>query len=72
MKKVVKTYYLLNDKDIKSIKKQLIDLDLTYERLARKTGIGKSYISLILTGRKHLTEKVKNKFGQAGIFLGDK
>jgi len=47
MKKVVKTYYLLNDKDIKSIKKQLIDLDLTYERLARKTGIGKSYISLI-------------------------
>lgn len=72
MKKVVKVYYLLEDKDIKSIKKQLIDLDLTYEELAKKTVIPRSYISLILTGKKHLTETIKKKFEKAGIVVGDK
>lgn len=72
MKKVVKVYYLLDKSDIKSIKKQLIDLDMTYAMLAKKIGVCTSYISGILSGHKHFTDKVKNQFNKHGIIINEK
>lgn len=69
MKKIVNVYYILEEKDIKNIKKQLFNKGLTYKELAEKIGVTTGYVSGIMLGHKHFTEKVRKQFKEQGIVL---
>ena len=69
MKVVTRTYYVLDDTDRKSIKKQLIDLDLTLRQVAKNTGISVSYLSEVINGKKNFTEYIKQALEKQGIML---
>lgn len=69
MKVITKTYYILDEKDKKQIKKQMIDLDLTLSKMAKNIGVSKSYISEIISGKKHLTDKIIEQFKSQGITI---
>ena len=69
MKKIVKTYFVLDENDKKAIKKQMIDLNLTSALLAKNIGISNAYISSILNGQRRVTEKIVNQLSEQGIFI---
>lgn len=69
MKKIVKTYFVLDENDKKAIKKQMIDLNLTSALLARNLGVSNAYISSILNGQRRVTEKIVNQLSEQGIFI---
>lgn len=69
MKKLIKISYLLTEDDKKSIKKQLIDLNLNYKKLSEILGISLAYIASILNGERRLTPEIKRKFEKVGIKL---
>lgn len=69
MKKIVKTYFVLDENDKKAIKKQMIDLNLTSTLLAKNIGVSNAYISSILNGQRRVTEKIVNQLSEQGIFI---
>ena len=69
MKAITKTYYILDEKDKKQIKKQMIDLDLTLSKMAKNIGVSTSYISAIISGKRCLTDKIIKQFLSQGIVI---
>ena len=69
MKKIIKTYFVLDEDDKKSIRKQMIDLNLTSVLLAKNIGISNAYISSILNGQRRITEKIIKQLKEQGIFI---
>ena len=69
MKKIVKTYFTLDENDKKAIKKQMIDLSLTSALLARNLGVSNAYISSLLNGQRRLTEEIMEQFKMQGLYL---
>ena len=66
----VKTYSILEDKDVVSIRKQMLDLGIySQTELAKKLNVSKAYINAVLRGKKHLTIKFKEKLESVGIKL---
>lgn len=71
MKKIIKTYYVLDDDDVKQIKKQMIDNDLNFNKLADKLGVSRSYISSIINKKRNITERVVRLLKASKIYIGD-
>lgn len=69
MKAITKTYYILDEKDKKQIKKQMIDLDLTSALLAKNIGVSNAYISAILNGQRRVTERIVEQLRKQGISI---
>ena len=69
MKKIIKTYYLLDNNDVKKIKKFLINKNWNYSSLALELQISDSYVSALITGKRNLTKKLLQKFKEIGIEL---
>ena len=69
MKKIVKTYFVLDENDKKAIKKQMIDLNLTSALLAKNIGISEAYMSSILNGQRRVTERIVEQLKEQGIFI---
>lgn len=69
MKKIVKTYFVLDENDKKAIKKQMIDLNLTSTLLAKNIGVSNAYISSILNGQRRVTERIVEQLKEQGIFI---
>ena len=69
MKVITKTYYMLDDEDRKSIKKQMIDLNLTLTQMADNLGVSKAYISSVINGSRHFTKKTENMLKSQGIVI---
>ena len=67
MKKIIKIYYELDEEDLKSIKKQMIDLNLNITKMAKNLGVSKSYLSGAIHGDRHFTTKIKEQFESQGI-----
>lgn len=66
----VKTYSILEEKDVVSIRKQMLDLGIySQTELAKKLNVSKAYINAVLRGKKHLTIKFKEKLESVGIKL---
>lgn len=70
--KIVKISYTLDDVDVKQIKKQMIEKDLNFSKLADNLGVSKSYISAIINGKKTITKRILKMFESQGIKLGEK
>ena len=69
MKKIVKTYFVLDENDKKAIKKQMIDLNLTSALLAKNIGVSNAYISSILNGQRRITERIIEQLKSQGVYL---
>lgn len=69
MKTIIKTYYKLDIEDKKSIKKQMVDLDLTLKDMAKNIGVSCSYLSAVINGDRTFTKKLKEQFESQGIYL---
>lgn len=69
MKVITKTYYILDEKDKKQIKKQMIDLNLTSALLAKNIGVSNAYISSILNGQRRVTERIVEQLRKQGISI---
>lgn len=69
MKKIVKTYFVLDENDKKAIKKQMIDLNLTSALLAKNIGVSNAYISSILNGQRRVTERIVEQLRKQGISI---
>lgn len=67
MKVITKIYYMLDEEDRKSIKKQMIDLNLTLTQMAENLSVSKAYVSAIINGDKHFTNKIRKQFESQGI-----
>lgn len=71
MQKIIKIYYTLDDTDIKQIKKQMIEKDLNFSKLADNLGVSRSYISSIINGKRALTKRIVEMFESQGIKIGE-
>lgn len=73
MKIKQKTYYFFEPKDKKEFKKWLVDNDLTQNEFAEKCGISVSYLTFIITGKRHFTKDLMETFKNLGLEfnLGD-
>ena len=69
MKKIIKTYYFLDEEDKKNIKKQMLDMNLKLKDMAKALGLSSAYVSSILSGERNLTEKIIEQFASVGIKL---
>lgn len=69
MKKIVKTYFILDENDKKAIKKQMIDLNLTSALLAKNIAVSNAYISSILNGQRRVTERIVEQLRKQGISI---
>lgn len=69
MQKIVKIYYTLDDVDLKQIKKQMIEKDLNFSKLADNLGVSRAYISSIINGKRTVTKRVLEMFESQGIKL---
>lgn len=72
MQKIVKIYYTLDDVDVKQIKKQMIEKDLNFSKLADKLGVSRAYISSIINGKRTVTKRILEMFESQGIKIGEK
>lgn len=72
MQKIVKIYYTLDDVDVKQIKKQMIEKDLNFSKLADKLGVSRAYISSIINGKRTVTKRILEMFEGQGIELGER
>lgn len=70
--KIVKISYTLDDVDVKQIKKQMIEKDLNFSKLADNLGVSRAYISAIINGKKTITKRILKMFESQGIKLGEK
>lgn len=61
----------LDDTDIKQIKKQMIEKDLNFSKLADNLGVSRSYISSIINGKRALTKRIVEMFESQGIKIGE-
>lgn len=69
MKTVIKIHYVLNEEDKKSIKKQMIDKDLTLRQMAKNLGVSASYLCEVIKGGRSFTNRVRKQFESQGIIL---
>ena len=69
MRTIIKISYVLDDEDKKSIKKQMVDKDLTLNGMAKNLGVSASYLCDVIKGNKHFTPKLKAQFKSQGIIL---
>lgn len=72
MQKIVKIYYTLDDVDVKQIKKQMIEKDLNFSKLADKLGVSRAYISSIINGKRTVTKRILEMFESQGIKIGER
>lgn len=72
MQKIIKIYYTLDDADIKQIKKQMIEKDLNFSKLADILGVSRAYISSIINGKRTVTKRILEMFENQGIKIGEK
>lgn len=72
MQKIVKIYYTLDDVDVKQIKKQMIEKDLNFSKLADKLGVSRAYISSIINGKRTVTKRILEMFESQGLKIGEK
>lgn len=70
MKKIIKISYILDDNEIKQIKKQLVDKDLSQSQLANNLGVSKAYINAIINGKKIITKRTIKILENQGIKIG--
>lgn len=69
MKQSIKKNYLLEEKDKKEIKKQLIDLDLSMRQLAKNMGYHHTYLYDVFNGNKHISKKLIEALKTQGIVV---
>ena len=67
MKTIVKIHYVLDEEDKKSIKKQMIDLELPLRKMARNLGVSSAYLCDVIKGNRYFTPKLKEQFESQGI-----
>lgn len=67
MKVVTKIHYVLDETDRKSIKKQMIDLDLSLRKMAENLGVSAAYLSSTFKGERYFTPKLKKQLESQGI-----
>ena len=65
--RIKKIIYALDETDRKSIKKQMVDKDLTLTRVAQIIGVSKAYLSEILAGNRTVTPRIIKQFEMCGI-----
>ena len=63
------SYRLITQNERKRFKKWLIDKDMSMREFARQNNISVVYISNLMNGKEHLTDKAKLIFLQAGFNL---
>lgn len=69
MKTIIKVHYVLDEEDKKSIKKQMIDKDLTLRQMGKNLGVSASYICDVIKGNRTFTGKLREQFESQGIIL---
>lgn len=69
MKRVIKVYYVLDEEDKKDIKKQMIDLELSLRQMAKNLNVSPAYLSDVIAGNRHFTQRLKEQFESQGIIL---
>lgn len=69
MKKLVKTYFILEEEDKKYIMEQLWERGLNLSKFAEQIGLSLVYISNILNGRKNITARIVSQFEKQGVKL---
>lgn len=72
MQKRIKIYYTFDDTDIKQIKKQMIEKDLNFSKLADNLGVSRAYISSIINCKRTVTKRILEMFESQGIKIGEK
>lgn len=60
---------MLTEEEVKSIKKQMIDLNVTQEQLAEKMMIGRSTLTGVLTRKHPMTPYVAKLLKEAGVVI---
>lgn len=68
MKANVIANFELENADIKAIKKYCIDEDITLDKLAKRVGVSRTYLNLIMSGKQRVSFKLYQKFAKLGIF----
>lgn len=66
---VVRTKYVFNDDELDMIKDQMIDLGLTYEKIAKLCKCTKQSISYVLNGFYFMNEEIFNSLSKTGFKL---
>ena len=66
----LKAYYVLDDNDVKQIKKQMVDKDLNFSKMAENLGLSRGYLSLIMQKKRSITPRIIKIFASQGIYLG--
>ena len=69
MRKIIKVHYELDEEDKKSIKKQMIDLELPLRQMAKNLNVSPAYLCDVINGNRHFTPRLKEQFESQGIVL---
>lgn len=69
MKLINKVYYTLDEEDKKDIKKQMIDLELSLNQMAKNLNVSPSYLTDVINGKKNFTPKLKEQFKSQKIII---
>lgn len=70
MKKITIIRYFLDDNDVKTIKKFLLENNMNASSLAVELGCSRSYVSALLRGKRYVTNNMISKFKKIGLDLG--
>lgn len=69
MKKVTKIYNYLDQEEAQAIRIFIAQSGDSFEKWAKKLRISPTYLSLVLSGKRALTDEIKQRFNELGINL---
>ena len=67
MRKVIKTNYILEKEDMKLIKKEMIERELTLRQMAKQLGISAAYLCDIFKGNRAVSDKLYSELVRLGF-----
>lgn len=62
-------YYIMTKSGCNRFKKWLLDQNLSQQEFANRCGISKQYLTLIIKGKSHITNRVREYFKKGGYEL---
>lgn len=62
-------YYIMTKSGQKRFKHWLIEQEISQVEFAKRCGISKQYLYGIVTGKSHITQKVREQFKKGGYDL---
>lgn len=69
MKKVTKIYNYLDQEEAQAIRVFIFQSGDSLEKWAKKLRISPTYLSLVLSGKRALTDELKERFNNLGVTL---